>query len=147
MGGSVEVLGWSRKGEVTPGGHLRDAADRLQGAQEDASGADRIHRFCINQSVATDVGAVVIAVDEIDVDMAGRAEENRVAGSLSVVGMGAGIDGAKVGLGFDDASGEEFPTFAGRRRMRASLGRLGRPPRRISSLPSSSRATVRASRE
>ena len=87
--------------------------------------------------LATDVGAVVIAVDEIDVGVAGRTEENRVARGLAVVGMGAGIDGAEVGFGFDDASGEELPTFAG----------IGVGAWRISSLPRSSRATVRGSRE
>ncbi len=61
--------------------------------------------------MATDVGAVVIAVDEIDVGVAGRSEENGVAWGQAAVGVGAGIDGAEVGFGFDDASGEEFPAL------------------------------------
>ncbi len=90
--------------EAAQGGHGFDSADGFEGAEENASGmAGRL---------ATDVGAVVISVDEIDVGVAGRAEEDGVAKGLSVVGVGAGIDGSQVGFGFDDASGESEGTVA-----------------------------------
>jgi hypothetical protein len=57
--------------------------------------------------VTRDVGAEVSSVDEIDVGVAGWAEEDGVARGLSTVGVGSGIDGSEIGFGFDDASGED----------------------------------------
>jgi len=118
------------EGETTEGGHGLEAADGLDGAQKDASGVVR--------GLATDVGAVMIAVDEIDVGVAGRPEEDGVARGLATVSVSTGVNGSEVGLGFDDASGEEdwfltflwstvffptflFPRFAKRGRMWATL--------------------------
>jgi hypothetical protein len=99
-------LGIVREGDTSEGSHRIHAGDRLQGAQKDASGLARV--------LAADVGAVMIAVDEIDIGVAGRAKEDSIAGGLSAVGVGSGVDGAEVGFGFNDASGEDsmFPTFA-----------------------------------
>jgi hypothetical protein len=49
----------------------------------------------------------MVAVDEIDVGVAGRSEEDSVAGGDAAIGVRAGIDGSEVGFGFYDASGEE----------------------------------------
>jgi hypothetical protein len=48
----------------------------------------------------------VVSVDEIDVGVAGRAEENGVARGESAIGVGGRVVEAEVGFGFDDASGE-----------------------------------------
>jgi len=88
-----------REGESAVGGHLRQSADGFEGAEKDASGVSR--------RLATDVGAEVVSVDEIDVSMAGRAEEDGVAGGESAVGVRAGIGESEIGFGFNDASGKE----------------------------------------
>jgi hypothetical protein len=113
-------------GETAEGSHLFKAADGFEGAQEDTSGI----AFGQVGGSAADVGAVVISINEVDVGVAGRSEENRVARGLAAVGVGTGVEGAEVGLGFDDASGEEswllallFPTFANGKRMWATRGR------------------------
>ena len=84
--------------EVTGLGHLFDSAKRFQGAEEDASGA--------TFGLAGDVEAVVIAVNEVDVGMAGSAEEDGVAQGFSGGGVGGRVFYAEVGFDFDDAGAE-----------------------------------------
>ena len=81
------------------------------------------------------ISAVMIAVDEVHVGVAGRTEQDGIARSLAAKSVGAGIERAEVGFGFDDASGEQglvpkvaagFPTFARRWRMWATISRSGR---------------------
>jgi hypothetical protein len=56
----------------------------------------------------------MIAVDEVDIGVAGRAEENGVARGLAAVGVRSGIDRSEIGFGLDDASGDYLrpPTSA-----------------------------------
>jgi len=97
--GGEELCRFGRGERNAPEGcHGFDTADGFEGAEENAS--------CFSGGLATDVGAVMIAVDEVDVSVAGRSEKNRVAGGESVVGVGSGIGEAEVGFDLDDASGE-----------------------------------------
>jgi hypothetical protein len=50
----------------------------------------------------------VISVDEIDVGVSGRTEENCVAGGASGGGMGGGIVFSEVCFDLDDSAGEKF---------------------------------------
>ena len=79
-------------------GHFFYAGERFEGAEQDASGA----AF----GFAGDVEAVVVAVDEIDVGVAGWAEEDGIAGGEAGGGVGGGIVLAEIGFDFDDAGGE-----------------------------------------
>jgi hypothetical protein len=76
---------------------LLDTFKGFEGAEEDACA------FAFG--FAGDVQAVMIAVDEIDVSVAGRSEKDGVAGSRSGGGMGGWVVGAEVGFYFYDAGG------------------------------------------
>jgi hypothetical protein len=91
--------------EATGLGHFFYAGERFQGAEQDASG--------LAIGFAGDVEAVVSAIDEIDVGVAGWAEEHGIAGGEAGGGVGGGIVLAEVSFDFDDAGGEgDSPTFA-----------------------------------
>ena len=85
-------------------GHLFDAKERFEGAKEYAAG------FAF--ALAGDVQAVVIAVDEVNVGVAGRAEEHGIAGGIAGGGVGSGIVLSEVSFDFDDAGGEAERAFA-----------------------------------
>ena len=53
-----------------------------------------------------DIEAVVHAVDEVDVRVAGWAEEGGVVGCEAAEGVGGGVGATEVGLDFDDAADE-----------------------------------------
>jgi len=79
-------------------GHFVDAGERFEGAEENAAGA----AF----GFAGNVEAVVGAVNEVNVGMAGRAEQDGIARSLTGGGVGGGIIFAEIGFDFDDAGGQ-----------------------------------------
>ena len=54
----------------------------------------------------------MIAVDEINVGVAGRAEQDGVTSSIAGGGVRGGIVGSEVGFDFDDAGGEADRAFA-----------------------------------
>jgi len=54
----------------------------------------------------------MIAIDEINVRMPGRAEEDGVARRPSDRGMGSWIISPEVGFDLDDAAGEKFAALA-----------------------------------
>ena len=83
--------------EASGFGHFFQAGERFEGAEEDAAG-DAV-------GFAGDVEAVVSSVDEVDIGVAGRAEENGVAEGASGGGVGGGVVFAEVGFDFDDAGG------------------------------------------
>ena len=101
--------------------HLLDAGHRLQGAKQHAAG------HAIRQ--AGNIQAVVIAIDEVHVGETGRTEENGIPRRLACRGVRRRVVLAEIGLGFDDAAGEN------------SAGVL-----RTSNFPSNARATRRGSR-
>ena len=70
----------------------------LQGAEQQGPG--------IARGQAGDVEAIVVAVDEVDVGVAGGSEENLVAGGLAAGGVGGIVVGTEIGLEFDDAPRE-----------------------------------------
>ena len=88
--------------ELAVEGHFRQAEQGFERADEDGAG----HAF----RLAGDVDAVVHAVDEVDVGVAGFAEHDGVAGrdAAKAVGgrVGDGAVRAVVGFDFDDATGE-----------------------------------------
>ena len=79
-------------------GHFLHAGERFEGAEQNASGT----AF----GLAGDIEAVVVAVDEVNVGVARRPEQNRGAGGVAGGGVGGGIVLAEVGFDFDDAGGE-----------------------------------------
>ena len=96
--GKFREIAWAAYFEVTRLGHFFDSAERFQSAKENASGA--------TFGLAGDIETVVIAVDEVDISVAGRAEEDGVAQGWSGGGVGGGVFNAEVGFDFDDAAGE-----------------------------------------
>jgi len=78
--------------------HVCDAEEGFEGAEENGSG--------LALAFAGDVEAVVVAVDEINVGVAGRTEQDRGAGSIACESVGRGIVFPQVGFDFDDAGGD-----------------------------------------
>jgi Penicillin binding protein transpeptidase domain/PASTA domain len=77
-----------------PGPHALDAADRLAGPQQ--------HRLGGPLGGADHVGAPVHPVGEVEVEAAGWAEHDRVAGAGAAVGVAGRVQaGPVVGLGLD----------------------------------------------
>ncbi len=54
----------------------------------------------------------MIAVDEVHVSQAGRAEEHEIAGGASAGGMGGRIVLSQVGFHFHDPRSQEFSLLA-----------------------------------
>ncbi len=86
--------------EAAGPGHYFDAGERFEGAEKNAAGAAL--------GFAGDVEAVVIAVDEVDVGVAGGAEEDGIAGGAAGGGVSCGVVFSEVGFDFDDAGGERI---------------------------------------
>ena len=77
--------------------HLRDALERLDGANQDA---------CANaHRTGGNIQHEVIAVTEINIGVAALEEERAIARSHAAEGVCGGVTD-DVGFGFDDASGE-----------------------------------------
>ena len=78
--------------------HLFDAEEGFEGAEQD--------RSSLAFRLTGNVQAVVIAVDEIYIGVAGWAEENGGAGGDAGEGVGGGVGLPEVGFDLDDASSE-----------------------------------------
>jgi len=85
-------------GKAAEIGHGFEAVDWIEGSDEDSA--------CFAGKMRGDVETVVQAVDEVDIYVSGRAEEDCVAGSETAGCVGCRVDEAKVGFDFDDAGGE-----------------------------------------
>ena len=85
-------------GEAAEVGHCLDAVDGGDGADEDSASLAGEMGGCVE--------AVVHAVDEVDVGVAGWAEEGEVVGGEAAEGVGGGVGEAEVGLDLGDAAGE-----------------------------------------
>ena len=100
-GGEQVRSGVGRKAAVA--GHPIETCEWVKRANEDAAPKAR----CF----ARDVHAVVAAVDEVEIGVAGGAEENAIARSGAAMrvggGVGARIVRAEVGFDLDDAAGEQ----------------------------------------
>ncbi len=79
--------------------HFYQANQRFESAEKDGAG--------LAFPLARNVEAIVIAVDEINVGVAGRAEQDGGAGGVAGGGVGRGIALSEVGLNFDDAGRQE----------------------------------------
>jgi hypothetical protein len=97
-GGQFEEVGVASYGVASSFGHPVNAGERFEGADQDASG--------LAFGFAGDIEAVVIAIDEIDIGVTGRAEEDGVAGGASDGGVGRGVVCAEISFHFDDAARE-----------------------------------------
>jgi hypothetical protein len=84
--------------QVSGASHFFYTVNGFEGAEENAS--------AFTFRIAGDVQAVVTAVDEINVGVAGRAEEDGVAGGFSGGGVGGEVVFCEIGFDFDDAGGE-----------------------------------------
>jgi hypothetical protein len=97
-GGEAAEIAGAAKGDFAGAGHLVDAGERLEGAKEDAAG------FAIR--LAGDVEAIVIAVDEVNVGVARRAEKNGGSSGVAGGGVRGEIVFAEIGFDLDDAGGK-----------------------------------------
>lgn len=97
-GASGEELWFGVVGKAAEIGHGFEAVDWIEGSDEDSTG--------VAGKMRGDVEAVVHAVDEVDIDVSGWAEENCVAGSETAGCVGCRGDEAEVGFDFGDAGGE-----------------------------------------
>ena len=84
--------------------HFFDSRERFERTKEDASG------FALG--FAGNVQAVVVSVDEVDVGVARRPEEDGVAKSASGGGVGSGVCFAEVSFEFNDAGSEGLTRVA-----------------------------------
>ena len=80
--------------------HFLDAAQRFDCAEQHAS------RLAF--ALARHIQTVMIAVDEINVGVAGRSEQDCSAGGVAGGGVGRGIVFSEVSFDFDDAGGEKL---------------------------------------
>ena len=87
----------ARDGEWDSSGacHFFDAEERIEGAEKNGT--------CFAFALTGHVQAVVVTVDKINVGIAGRSEQNGVAGCVAGGGVGGGIVLSEVGLDLDDA--------------------------------------------
>src|SRR2546423_15438622 len=79
-------------------GHWFDAGDWLQGTNKDAPS--------VSFGKAGDIQAIVDAIDEINIGVSGRAEEDLVARRAACGGVGGRIVRTQIGFDLDDSSGE-----------------------------------------
>jgi hypothetical protein len=79
-------------------GHFFDSRERLHRTEENASG--------FSFGLAGYVEAVMISVNEVDVGVTGRAEQNSVAQGAASGGVRGRIVGAEIGFHLNDAAGE-----------------------------------------
>jgi hypothetical protein len=97
-GGKVAKIAWAAEGDFAGAGHFVDTGERLEGAKEDAA------RFAVG--LAGDVETIVIAVDEVDIGVAGRSEKNGGSSGVAGSGVSGEIVFAEIGFDFDDACGK-----------------------------------------
>src|SRR5208282_318939 len=97
------ALGLAGRGRPSPHDpsrlrHLLEARHRFQSAQQHAAG-DAVGQ-------AGNIQAIVIAIDEIHIGVAGRAEENGIPCRAAGSGVRRLVALAEIGFGFDNAPGE-----------------------------------------
>ena len=97
-GGEAAEIAGAAEVNFAGSGHCVDAGERLEGAKEDAAG------FAV--WLAGDVEAIVIAVDEVDIGVARRAEKNGGAGGVASGGVSSEVVFSEIGFDFDNASRE-----------------------------------------
>lgn len=85
------------------GSHDLQSAERFKGAKEYATG-NAI-------GLTGDVQALMHAVDEVDIRMAGRAEEYGVTRGSACGGVGSGVVLPEISLGFDNAAYKRSAAF------------------------------------
>jgi hypothetical protein len=78
--------------------HFVDSGQRFQGSKENAP------RQALR--LARHIQAIMIAVDEVHIGMAGRTKYDCIAQSLAGGGMCGGISLAQVSFNFNDPSGQ-----------------------------------------
>lgn len=92
-------------------GHAVETCERFEGAEQDAAAAALYF--------AGEIHAVVAAVDEVEIGVAGRTEENAVAPGGAAMRMGRGVGArivrAEVSFDLDDAAGEPAEASAVRK--------------------------------
>ena len=93
--------------------HFLDPLKRFERAEKNGTG------FAF--ALARHVEAIVIAVDEINVGVAGRAEQDRIAGGVACGGVGRGIVCSEVGLDFDDAGRQAQLSMAAHQHLAQQL--------------------------
>jgi hypothetical protein len=99
-GGEFEEIAGSVNGDAPGAGHWFDAREGFEGTNQNAAS--------LTLGFAGDVETVMIAVDEINVSVTGRAEQDRVAGGSAGGGVSGGIVLAEIGFNFDQAGGKDF---------------------------------------
>src|SRR5579864_409127 len=114
-------------------GRASDSGTRLKGANQHATGgAFRLRH---------DVEAVMDAVNQVNIGVARRAEQDACAGRQAAVGVSGRIGGAQIGFGLDDAPGglamrqDLAQQRASHLRRRARIKRSGKNRHYNSSLP------------
>ena len=120
LGQSGRPAGQLDGGAARPGGAGRDVL-----AVDDLAGPDE-HRAGHPDRSADDVGAPVHAVDEVDVQEAGRAEHDRVALGRPTERVRSRVIGALVGLDLGQAHGD-VDAAHGTGQARAEQTRRDRP--------------------
>jgi hypothetical protein len=78
--------------------HLFDADERFEGAEKNASG--------LPVALTRHVQAIVSAVDEVNIGVARRSEQDCSAGSVAGGGVGRGIVFSEISLDLNDAAGK-----------------------------------------
>ena len=102
--GELGQVTLANDGDVARAGHFWDSGDWLEGTKQHASG-DAIR-------LAGNVQAVMTSVDEINIGVAGRTEENGVAGGAAGGGVRGGIGFSQIRFNFNDTSGKKLAAAA-----------------------------------
>lgn len=97
-GGKADEITRGADFEVSGASHLFYALKGFKGTEENAPS------FAFG--LTGDIQAIVVAVDEIDVSMAGRSEEDGVTSGFSGSGVGGGVVFSKVGFDLDNTGAE-----------------------------------------
>jgi hypothetical protein len=84
-------------GDFSRTSHFFDSPERLQGTEENRPG-------CSFQ-LAGYVQAIVISINEVDISVTGRAEQDSVAQGAACGGVGGSIVGAEINFDLDNATG------------------------------------------
>ena len=84
--------------DVSRSRHLLDARKGFEPAEKNSSG--------LPLGFARHVKAIMIAVDEVNIGVSGRTEQDCSAGSVAGGGVGRGIIFSEISLNFDDAGSQ-----------------------------------------
>lgn len=89
--------------------HFFETDEGFEGAKE--------HTACNSAGQTRNIQTVVIAVDEVNVGEAGRTEENRITRGFADGGMGSHVLFTEIGLGLDNATGEDATSVAANEKL------------------------------